>query len=114
MEPSDSLRQLWVKLDSWYAQNRTNERIEQFLGRTRGVGNYKGKIAAGNVKAVRDLVNAQKNVKSALLKARGELALMKRTKRKALSKKMEGLQQYYTQKLIAQYDCTVRNAISEF
>ena len=88
--------------------------IARFVSCTKGVGSYKCKIAAGDVKAVRDLVNAQKNVKSALWKAKGELALMKRTERKALSKKMEGLQQYYTQKLIAQYDCTAQNAVSEY
>ena len=53
--------------------------IEKFVSRTKGVGSYKCKIAAGNVKAVRDLVNAQKNVKSALLEAKVALALIKRT-----------------------------------
>jgi hypothetical protein len=40
--------------------------------------------------------------------------LRKRAERKALSAKMEGLKQYYTKELIAQYDCEVENAKLNF
>ena len=86
--PSDMIRQLWLELDSSYDKNNTNDIIEKFTTRTKGVGSYKCKIAAGNVKAVRDFVSAQKNVKSALLKAKGELAILKRPEGKELSAKM--------------------------
>ncbi len=40
--------------------------------------------------------------------------LQKKARRKALGSKMEGLKQYYTKELIAQYDCEVENAKSNF
>jgi hypothetical protein len=88
--------------------------IEKFVSRTKGVGSYKCKIAAGNVKAVRDLVNAQKNVKSAFQDAKAGLAFLKRAGRKRLPKKMEGLKAYYNRQLNAQYDCKVDKANSDF
>ena len=88
--------------------------IEKFVSRTKGVGSFKCKIAAGNVKAVRDLVNAQKNVEFAFKEAKAGLALLKRAGRKTLPEKMEGLKEYYNRQLNAQYDCEVENAESNF
>ncbi len=73
-------------MDSFYDKNNTSDIIQKFTTRTKGVGSYKCKLAAGDVKAVRDLVNAQKNVKSALTVAKAGLTL-ERTQQKALSKK---------------------------
>ncbi len=91
-----------------------NLKIDKFVSRAKGVGSYKCKIAAGNVKAVRDLVNAQKNVKSAFKEAKARLAFLKRAGRKTLPDKMEGLKEYYNRQLNAQYDCEVENAESNF
>ncbi len=76
--------------------------IARFVSCTKGVGSYKCKIAAGDVKAVRDLVNAQKNVKSAFNEAKAGLAFLKKAGRKTLPNKMEGLKEYYNRQLNAQ------------
>ncbi len=56
---SDTLRQLRLQLDCSHDRNKTNNRIEKFINSAKGAGSYKGKIAAGNKKLVRDLVRAQ-------------------------------------------------------
>ena len=112
--PDDAIRQLWDELDYAYDENKTNLMIDKFVSRAKGAGSYKCKIAAGNVKAVRDLVNAQKNVKSAFKDAKARLAFLKRAGRKTLPDKMEGLKEYYNRQLNAQYDCEVENAESNF
>ncbi len=57
--PSDAIRQLLFQLDSSYDKNETSDIIAKFINRTKGVGSYKGKIAVGENKVMRDLVRAQ-------------------------------------------------------
>ena len=56
--PSDTISKLWRHLDSAYDQGKTNEKIDKFVSHTKGVGSYKGKIAAGNCKTIKDLFEA--------------------------------------------------------